>query len=80
MPPAPRVEIKTKLCASCIVTFCHELNTFHISAHVNYAPCRCQGQGFLKKSLGEEAVRGLYNSGEVALHLAKGHIGMHVEY
>jgi hypothetical protein len=25
-------------------------------------------------------VRGLHNSGEVALHLAKGHIGMHVEY
>jgi hypothetical protein len=30
------------------------------------------------KSLGEEAVRGLHNSGEVALHLAEGHSNMFI--
>jgi hypothetical protein len=31
----------------------------------------------LKKAM---AVRGRHNSNELALHLAKGHSGMHVEY
>jgi hypothetical protein len=34
----------------------------------------------MKKNLGEEAMRGLHNSVEVALDLAKGHNGLHVEY
>jgi hypothetical protein len=57
-----------------------KLNTFHNSVEVNSAPRRCRRHGFPKTSLGEEAVRGLHNFGEVALHLAKGHSGVHVEY
>jgi hypothetical protein len=37
-------------------------------------------KGVLEKNLWKEAVRGVHNTGKVALHFAKGNNGMHVEY
>jgi hypothetical protein len=67
---ADKGDKKQKFAPVVLAAGCHYLNTLHNSVEVNSAPCMCRRHGFLKKSLGKEAVRGLHKSGEVAIHLA----------